>query len=239
LSGHGADGFHFFIIFRTFPLAGPFYRVFFVYDPWDLRGPRPGEVQRRRSQAARAGRDDAAPAFGVRWQAKHDTALARAAAGVPGRPRRPKSRLGGTLRCAGALQTLRESRRHQAFGFQPCRLCFFHKQEVIAQLGRLGKCSIGCIGCIGSFPLSSIFLGASSRLRPAGSRLHCYRPDRRAWTLSPRGGGEGRFCQGVVPVGLERGGPGGAPPGAIRRSSQSRRVCGGRRGVPDQIPKRC
>jgi len=48
-------------------------------------------------------------AFGVRWQAKRDTALARAAFGFPGRPRRPKAP--SPLRSAGALQTLRESWR--------------------------------------------------------------------------------------------------------------------------------
>jgi Cu+-exporting ATPase len=42
--------------------------------------------------------------FGVRWQAERDTALARAASGVPGPPGRPKSRPVGTLRSAGALQ---------------------------------------------------------------------------------------------------------------------------------------
>jgi len=43
---------------------------------------------------------------GVRWQAKRDTALARAVSGVPGRRWWPKSRLVGTLRSAGALQKL-------------------------------------------------------------------------------------------------------------------------------------
>jgi len=94
----------YFIFFRTFPhisavfpLAGPFYRAFLVYDSWDFRGPRPGEVQRRSSQGAGAGADDVAAAFGVRWQAKRDTALARAAAGVCGRPRASESGVGASL----------------------------------------------------------------------------------------------------------------------------------------------
>jgi len=46
------------------------------------------------------------------------------------RPRLPES-----ASKLDAVQTLRESGRHQGFGFQSCRLCFFHAQSVIAQLG--------------------------------------------------------------------------------------------------------
>jgi len=75
-----------------------------------LGAERPGGRGIRRRKTGRAGDlssngPSRAHHFGVRWQAKRDTALARAASGVLGCSRRPKAP--SPLRSAGALQSRR------------------------------------------------------------------------------------------------------------------------------------